>query len=238
MVLTDSEQVLSLQHRWTLPGGGRGAEDACYVNALRPGSFNLAPERVERLAQGRMIVADVCCAGCGRCVGWKFVSSARQNLDEGSDDDDGDCDRRQRANRANVNQVGRFGLVMSAFRLEGEPEPEDEEEEDDEDEDEDEEAGSGLAAMAAMAVGAAHHHQHYPGSSSDDDHDGYGHMQSSSDSASEAGTPPWASPPTILQPPHANLHQHQQLPPLDEDNGESDISPAARRDRAGRCRQA
>jgi hypothetical protein len=97
--LCDSIQVLSLQHRWALDG--QSAEDACYVNALRPGSYSCGPLRLERMAQGRMSVSDVSCSGCLTPVGWRFgiapgVTTADQR-------------------RPNVNQEGRFGLVMSAF---------------------------------------------------------------------------------------------------------------------------
>ena len=56
----------------------RGAESACYVNSLRPGSFTVMNERVELLAQGPMTVADVSCADCHRVVGWKFVHSGER----------------------------------------------------------------------------------------------------------------------------------------------------------------
>jgi len=89
-VLSEVDQVLSTEHAWSLDSPDqaagrvqdyrrhRGAESACFVNSLRPGSFSLRNERVELLAQGPMTVADVSCADCHRVVGWKFVRSGQR----------------------------------------------------------------------------------------------------------------------------------------------------------------
>ncbi|CAI5516353.1 unnamed protein product [Closterium sp. Naga37s-1] len=136
-VLFHSHQVLSARHCWD---AGSGTEVAVYCNALHPGAFLLAPPRTEELAQGAMQVADVACARCRAPIGWKFCSLGGHGTD-----------------LRNLNQVGRFGIVLSSIHRgkeflpawraasvwedseEYEDEEEEEEEEDEEDEEEEEE---------------------------------------------------------------------------------------------------
>ncbi|CAI5998324.1 unnamed protein product [Closterium sp. NIES-64] len=138
-VLFHSHQVLSARHCWD---AGSGTEVAVYCNALHPGAFLLAPPRTEELAQGAMQVADVACARCHAPIGWKFCSLAGHGAD-----------------LRNLNQVGRFGIVLSsihrgkeflpAWRAASvwedseEYEEEEEEEEDDEEDEDEEEEGEG-----------------------------------------------------------------------------------------------
>ncbi|CAG9462505.1 unnamed protein product [Pedinophyceae sp. YPF-701] len=68
-VLFHRHQVLSTGHVWD---AGSGAEPAWYVNAPLAGAVRVGPRHGTELAQGRMSVADVECARCGRCIGWRF----------------------------------------------------------------------------------------------------------------------------------------------------------------------
>ncbi|CAI7776364.1 unnamed protein product [Closterium sp. NIES-53] len=139
-VLFHSHQVLSARHCWD---AGSGTEVALYCNALHPGAFLLAPPRTEELAQGAMQVADVACARCHAPIGWKFCSLAGHGTD-----------------LRNLNQVGRFGIVLSSIHRGKEflpawraasvwedseeyEEEEGEEEEQDEEDEEEEEEGEG-----------------------------------------------------------------------------------------------
>ncbi|CAI5469662.1 unnamed protein product [Closterium sp. Yama58-4] len=94
-VLFHSHQVLSARHCWD---AGSGTEVAVYCNALHPGAFLLAPPRTEELAQGAMQIADVACARCRAPIGWKFCSLGGHGTD-----------------LRNLNQVGRFGIVLSSI---------------------------------------------------------------------------------------------------------------------------
>ncbi|PSC71169.1 peptide-methionine (R)-S-oxide reductase [Micractinium conductrix] len=92
--LFESRDILSRQHCWD---AGGGPERAFFINAFRPGAVEARNERQETLSQGEMRVADVHCATCGACIGWKFVSDLSPALE-------------------NCNQVGRYGVVRSSIR--------------------------------------------------------------------------------------------------------------------------
>mmetsp|Transcript_49681 Transcript_49681/g.118340 ORF Transcript_49681/g.118340 Transcript_49681/m.118340 type:complete len:450 (-) Transcript_49681:111-1460(-) len=93
-VLCYQSDVLSRRHWWE-PVGGE-SQDSWYINGFVEGSTITGPARLERLAQGRMQVADVCCSACLGCVGWKFVE---------------DCTGLE----VNRHQVGRYGLCTSSI---------------------------------------------------------------------------------------------------------------------------
>ncbi|GJP32323.1 hypothetical protein CLOM_g16904 [Closterium sp. NIES-68] len=131
--LFQSHQVLSARHCWD---AGSGTEIAVYCNALHAGAFLLSKPRTEELAQGAMEVADVACARCRASIGWKFCSLGGHGTD-----------------LRNLNQVGRFGIVLSSIHRGKEFLPawraasvwedseEDGDEEEEEDVDEEEEEG-------------------------------------------------------------------------------------------------
>ena len=92
--LSYTDQLLCTKRRW---GFGAGApENACFMNALVDGNFEVRGEYEEHLAQGLMDMADVYCK-CGKQVGYKFC-------------------RDKTPNGRNLNQVGRYGLVTSCFQ--------------------------------------------------------------------------------------------------------------------------
>ena len=88
--LTASDQVLCTSRCWSLYGGT--PESSCFVNSLRPGSYELCDARPVQLSQGRFEMADAYCSGCGEKVGYGFVKDLSPSQE-------------------NFNQVGRFGLV-------------------------------------------------------------------------------------------------------------------------------
>jgi len=93
--LSYSDQLLCTKRRWRLSGGP--PEAACFVNSLVSASVDVARPYEEYLAQGPMEMADVHCK-CGTQVGYKF------------------CADRTPMGR-NQNQVGRYGLICSRFRV-------------------------------------------------------------------------------------------------------------------------
>lgn len=95
------DAILSQMHAWD---AGRGYEEAWYLNHLLEGAAVAEPARRERLAQGEMSVADLCCCRCGAAVGWVF-------------DADAEPDGR------NTSQVGRVGLVVSSLWHQSPPDP-------------------------------------------------------------------------------------------------------------------
>jgi len=98
-VISWADTFLCTKRRW---GFGDGpSQSACYVCAVSP-TVIARTQREERLAQGRFLMEDLHCI-CGKQIGYKFVR---------------DLSRDQR----NINQVGRYGLVVSCFRL-GVPTP-------------------------------------------------------------------------------------------------------------------
>eukprot|EP01062_Namystynia_karyoxenos_P020933 TRINITY_DN17941_c0_g1_i1.p1 TRINITY_DN17941_c0_g1~~TRINITY_DN17941_c0_g1_i1.p1 ORF type:complete len:434 (+),score=94.59 TRINITY_DN17941_c0_g1_i1:137-1438(+) len=93
-VLSWADALLCTKRRW---GFGDGpSQGACYICAVS-GTVVAKAQREERLAQGRFLMEDLYCC-CGKQVGYKFVR---------------DLSRDQR----NVHQVGRYGLVISCFRI-------------------------------------------------------------------------------------------------------------------------
>jgi hypothetical protein len=67
------------------------------MNSLEQGNIEVRGRYEEQLAQGLMDMADVYCK-CGAQVGYKFCKDKTPN------------------NR-NLNQIGRFGLVASRFKV-------------------------------------------------------------------------------------------------------------------------
>eukprot|EP00756_Hemistasia_phaeocysticola_P005101 Hpha_TRINITY_DN1316_c0_g1::TRINITY_DN1316_c0_g1_i1::g.93362::m.93362 len=93
-VMSWTDTFLCTKRRW---GFGDGpSQGACYVSAVSS-TVIAKTQREERLAQGRFLMEDLHCI-CGKQIGYKFVR---------------DLSRDQR----NINQVGRYGLVASCFRL-------------------------------------------------------------------------------------------------------------------------
>eukprot|EP00741_Cyanophora_paradoxa_P002263 tig00000571_g2195.t1 len=83
---------------------------AGYFCGVRAGAAAEVNERVERLAQGVMRVADVSCAACAAPLGWRFL---RSNRPAGAPLGTGRAALVLRA------QEGRYGLVFSRLRFSG-----------------------------------------------------------------------------------------------------------------------
>ena len=93
--LSYTDQLLCTRRRW---GFGRGPpEPACFVNSLILENVEVRGRYEEMLAQGLMDMSDVYCK-CGKQVGYMFRADKTPN-------------------RRNLNQVGRMGLVCSAFHV-------------------------------------------------------------------------------------------------------------------------
>ena len=93
--LSYTDQLLCTRRRW---GFGRAPPSpACFVNSLVRAHVEVKGRYEEMLAQGLMDMSDVFCV-CGKQVGYMF----RQD---------------KTPNRRNLNQVGRMGLVCSAFKV-------------------------------------------------------------------------------------------------------------------------
>jgi hypothetical protein len=109
-VIFERRAILSSDHRWKLRrpseeqqaaaaeeegGGSDDAEEAFYINHVET-PLHAYPARTERLAQGRMRVADVGCKRCGAMLGWRFIKCLENGL--------------------NAHFCGRWGIVGSAVR--------------------------------------------------------------------------------------------------------------------------
>mmetsp|Transcript_50487 Transcript_50487/g.131355 ORF Transcript_50487/g.131355 Transcript_50487/m.131355 type:complete len:219 (+) Transcript_50487:979-1635(+) len=93
--LSYTDQLLCTRRRW---GFGRTVpQPACFVNSVVRENTKVQGRYDEHLAQGLMGMADVWCI-CGCQVGYRF------------------CADKTPAKR-NLNQVGRFGLVVSTFSV-------------------------------------------------------------------------------------------------------------------------
>jgi len=92
-ILAKAYSVLSFQHSWNV---GRGTEIAWFIDNVS--NVQESQTYSKLLAQGPIDVANISCLSCQAQVGWKF------------------CADRQ-PNQPNAHQIGRYGLVLSSFRL-------------------------------------------------------------------------------------------------------------------------
>eukprot|EP00996_Jenningsia_fusiforme_P000552 NODE_1490_length_1513_cov_17.487022_g1346_i0.p1 GENE.NODE_1490_length_1513_cov_17.487022_g1346_i0~~NODE_1490_length_1513_cov_17.487022_g1346_i0.p1 ORF type:complete len:459 (-),score=78.76 NODE_1490_length_1513_cov_17.487022_g1346_i0:137-1426(-) len=95
-VLTYTDQILCTRRTWSIQNSA--PEQACYVNSLLPGSYRVQNEQERNLAQGKFAMADVFCSVCEKQVGYTFIRDLSEGLQ-------------------NLNQVGRFGLVVAAIHV-------------------------------------------------------------------------------------------------------------------------
>lgn len=80
--------------------GGFGGEPVRFVKRLKEEWVVVRNERRELMRQGKMVIADVFCRGCGELLGWKCLKDL--------------SDRAERGLLINYDQVGRFGIIRSA----------------------------------------------------------------------------------------------------------------------------
>lgn len=93
--LSYTDQLLCTRRRW---GFGRThPQPACFMNSVVSAHVEVRGRYEEQLAQGLMEMADVWCK-CGCQVGYKFCGD-------------------KTASKRNRNQVGRYGLVCSTFKI-------------------------------------------------------------------------------------------------------------------------
>eukprot|EP00755_Sulcionema_specki_P038656 Sspe_Gene.23809::Locus_9313_Transcript_1_1_Confidence_1.000_Length_1696::g.23809::m.23809 len=94
-VLSYVDQLLCTRRVWSF--GAEPPQSASYVNGVVRENIDVLSAREERLMQGRFIMADLYCK-CGKQVGYKFCKDLSRDL-------------------KNINQVGRYGLVISCLRI-------------------------------------------------------------------------------------------------------------------------